>query len=206
MILIGIAGKKASGKDEVCNFIRARLPNTQRIAFADALKDEVCRAMLVTREYLDAHKSHFRLILQGWGTDYRRQMHGEDYWLRQWLKRVRQNESTESTIVVPDVRFTNEARFIHELNGLLFHVKRPSLNASDDHLSENDLDQFTEFDRYILNNGSLKQLQVEVDVALDMCHLLTPNIPTQHDNCTTDDITSTNDSTATVRPVRTERL
>lgn len=177
-LIIGIAGKKGAGKDEVCNHIRARLPNTQRIAFADALKDEVCFAMHVTREFMETHKSHFRLILQGWGTDYRRHIYGDDYWTKQWLYRAGKVQDGV-TVVVPDVRFLNEALLIHELGGYVFHVQRPNYNeGNDSHQSENDLSNFTEFDRRINNAGSLKQLEIETIVALDMCHLLPSNIPT----------------------------
>lgn len=181
MTLIGISGKKGSGKDAVCDVIRSRLPNVKRIAFADALKNEVCQAMLVSREYMEQHKSHFRLILQGWGTDYRRQMHGEDYWLRKFQYELYDicKSGDDVTVVTPDVRFVNEARLIHELGGYVFHVERPNHSeGTDDHLSENELNKFTDFDRHIKNNGSLKQLDIEVMLALDMCGLLPTNKPT----------------------------
>lgn len=203
MNLIGIAGKKGVGKDEVCNIIRSRLQNVKRIAFADALKDEVCRAMLISREYMEAHKPHFRLILQGWGTDYRRQMHGEDYWLRQWTVRIIRETDEDVTIVVPDVRFLNEARMVQELGGYVFHVDRPDYSeGSDFHQSENDLDKFTEFDRHIKNHGSLKQLDMEVMLALDMCHLL----PTKQNTNATDDSSKPTDSKTSNGPLRTEGL
>lgn len=172
MILIGIAGKKGSGKDEVFRCIKHRFPDSHREAFADALKDEVCFAMHVTREYLELHKSNFRLILQGWGTDYRRKLHGNDYWIRAWKRRV-VNSSAE-VVVVPDVRFLNEARLIHDSGGYLFKVIRPGYSEGDDtHPSETDLDLYDKFDGTILNDKPLVQLQTEVDIRLGMAGIKT---------------------------------
>lgn len=171
MILIGLSGKAGSGKDECCKRILQHYPQGKRLAFADPLKDEVCKAMRITREYLEQHKKHFRLILQGWGTDYRRQMFGEDYWIKRWLEVAVQ--SIASMIVVPDVRFPNEARTIQELGGYVFHVVRKNHDGgAGNHSSETEMDTFTDYDRRIDNYGSLKQLEVEVDIALDMCALL----------------------------------
>jgi hypothetical protein len=171
MILIGIAGVAGSGKDEVAKRISSKFEMTDRIAFADPLKDEVCKAMGIKREYLEQHKKHFRLILQGWGTDYRRKMFGEDYWTRKWLQRIK--ESPAMVVVTPDVRFFNEAQLIRALGGYVFKVVRPNNPASTPtHQSESDLDDYLNFDRTIMNTASIERLHVEVDVALEMCGLM----------------------------------
>lgn len=168
--IIGISGRKGSGKDAILDCVRVHFPDVQRIAFADALKEEVCQKYMVKLEYLEQHKDNFRLILQGHGTDYRRKLFGDDYWIQRWLQRVNQSEA--SLIVCPDVRFVNEVEIVKKLNGHLWRVERPDLPATDNHMSECALDIYGGFDRHIKNDKSLKRLQIEVDLALEMSGLL----------------------------------
>lgn len=171
MVIIGISGKKQSGKDEVCKHILEHFPDSAvRIAFADALKLEVAIALVKPLAYIDEHKDNLRLILQGWGTDYRRKLHGEDYWVRQWLRTVK--NSSHKVIVCPDVRFINEADTIKKMGGYVIRVDRKSVDTSDTHPSETALDNYT-FDHIIDNNATIKRLQVNVDVALEMLGLHT---------------------------------
>lgn len=171
MILIGISGKKQSGKDAVCEHLMKRFPSSERIAFADACKDEVCAMYRITRSYLEEHKSSFRLILQGHGTDYRRRMCGENYWIEQWLKKV--SKSLADVVIASDVRFENEARMIHDCGGFLWQVNRPLMEYDDRHCSETELDGYDKFDRVIPNDRLLTHLYQEVDMAIDMFGLHT---------------------------------
>ena len=87
MRLIGLMGRKLSGKDTFCQYLQtsARGQGVQvvRLAFGNLLKGEVAKACGVTVEEIDADKAAFRPILQWWGTDFRRQRYGEDYWVSQ---------------------------------------------------------------------------------------------------------------------------
>ena len=157
MTIIGIAGKKRSGKDTVCQYIKQLYGNNRvgRIAFADALKDEVARACNVTTEYIDQNKDHFRLILQGWGTDFRRMLGGEDYWINRLLLQLR--DTAYNIVVIPDVRFINEAEFIRKIGGYVIRVNRMDGHTTDTHASETQLDRY-HFDYTIQNDGTLQDL------------------------------------------------
>jgi hypothetical protein len=161
--LIGICGLKKSGKDTVASILsRALLPQrTVRIGFADALKEEVARSLGVTPEYINANKDNFRLILQGWGTDFRRKLHGEDYWIQKWLSKVAKWPDDVDNILVPDVRFANEYDVIKELNGTIIYVIRDDVITGDLHQSEIGCMTFKS-DIRILNNRSLNDLDREV--------------------------------------------
>lgn len=174
MILIGISGKKAAGKDVVASFIQQQLNpmSYQRIAFADALKNEVSFGMHVSVEYIEQHKDNFRLILQGWGTDYRRKLCGADYWTKQWLYLV--NRSHEELIIAPDCRFLNEIQMIKRMNGFTIRIDRPS-TAPDSHSSECELDDYQSYDYYIRNDSSLQQLKLSVNQIVQ-------SIRNKHDN------------------------
>lgn len=90
-----------------------------------------------------------RWTLQMWGTEYRRQSRfGVDAY---WLDKVRHiiEESPTQSVVVTDVRFLNEFRFIEKIGGVCIRVRRLSLeekeakarlaNGSAAHSSETEL-------------------------------------------------------------------
>lgn len=145
-----------------------------QIAFADALKDEVAAACGVTKTFIEQNKDKFRLILQGWGTDFRRGIYGDDYWIKQCLFKMTRQPDYVNMIILTDVRFPNEADVVHQAGGKLFRVTRclPS-NNDDIHPSEIALDNY-KFDDVIENNGSMEQLRIQVNHLL-VKHKLLPN-------------------------------
>ncbi len=156
MILIGISGKKKSGKDTVFSNIRALLPllNVERIGFADALKQEVASAFGVSIEYLEANKTAFRSILQAWG-DGRREITSKTYWIEKVTRKL--NDSRADVVVIPDVRYKNEFNFINTLGGYMIRLHRSNWDSSDQHPSEIELDGVT-FKHNILNDTTLDDL------------------------------------------------
>lgn len=166
MFILGIVGKKQSGKDTVAAIIQRLMQpkRVDRIAFADALKEEVGLATNSTVEFIDANKDNFRLILQGWGTDFRRKLHGDTYWLVRWLDKV--NHSNAIGIIAPDVRFLNEANCIRELGGKLWRVVRKVNGAVDLHTSETEQEDI-KTDLALVNDGSMAELEVKVKQAIN---------------------------------------
>jgi hypothetical protein len=157
MTLIGISGKKYSGKDSVFNFIRqlyTPLLKVERIGFADALKEEVAREFKVTLEYLEEHKADFRLMLQAWGNG-KRDIIDRNYWINKVV--VELNYTHADIIVIPDVRYKNEADIINTLGGHLLRVNRMNGHTTDSHPSEIDLDDY-KFQHVIQNDGTLDDL------------------------------------------------
>lgn len=136
MKLIGITGRKRSGKDTVADMIIKQLaPKVViKIGFADALKEEVAKATGKSRDFIETNKSHFRLILQGWGTDFRRELDGKNYWINKLGVKILALENVDM-VIVPDVRFLNEAQFINEAGGMVIGVTRAGL-IPDNHPSE----------------------------------------------------------------------
>lgn len=165
MQILGICGRKQSGKDATYDLIKEILqPNKViRIAFADCLKEEVAKACGVTVEYIEKHKEIFRPMLQWWGTEFRRNLHSDTYWITKWVKKVIALDETKIyMVVVPDVRFINEANAIKEAGGQVIKIERPlpNLTVRDYHPSENDLIcSDWKFDDLIINNGTLADLQ-----------------------------------------------
>lgn len=167
MYILGISGKMGSGKDTVYQLIKHFLSPTKhvcKLAFADALKLEVSKATGKPIEYIEQNKKHFRLILQGWGSDFRRQLTSDDYWLIQFLQQLQQLPSN-AFVVVPDVRFENEYNLIRQLDGELWRIERTGEPST--HISEQDLDYHT-FDYTIHNTGTLSWLKGNVEKALKL--------------------------------------
>lgn len=170
MKLIGISGKKQSGKDTIAGMIANYLhpAKTVRIGFADALKNELCTMFNIIRRYLDEHKESFRLIMQGYGTDFRRNLTQQDYWILKLEKTLTELSSDVQYVVVPDVRFLNEAQYIKKLGGKMILVERPDkLWIKDTHISENELTDYHEWDHVIYNSGTLTDLHKKV-ISLDL--------------------------------------
>lgn len=157
--LIGFAGKKQSGKDTAFAILHNALLNKGRPvikwAFADQLKKEVAHACNVSLLFIEENKEDMRLILQGWGTDFRRKHYGEDYWIEKWKVGIKNLQEMQPTavIVAPDVRFKNEAAVIKELGGQVIKIVGHNRQWEDDkHPSETEMDSFDKFDCLIEND------------------------------------------------------
>jgi len=163
--VIGLVGRAGSGKDTICGFIREMLPTARRLAFADALKDELASVLGVDRSFIDQNKHALRGLLQTYGTDYRRQFSGEDYWVRQAEASLKDClEEGVSPVVFTDVRFENEAELVKNCGGILLLVQRP-VASTRSHASE-DLPDKIDPDYTLWNRDSLDDLRLRVRVFL----------------------------------------
>lgn len=179
MVIIGISGKKQSGKDEACKLITKWFAenqphtNVHRVAFADALKSEVAKACGVTKEYLELHKKSFRLILQGWGTDWKRRLVKDTYWIEQYYRRTL-TLPKEDVIITPDVRFLNEYNTLRDVGAYMWRVYRLPIeditSFSDCHQSELELDKGrceVKWNLEIDNNKNLQHLEQQINNELN---------------------------------------
>lgn len=170
MHLLGITGYKDSGKDTTFHIIQKLLaPNkVVRLAFADALKEEVARITGFTIPALEVRKNQFRTLLQVWGTDFRRQMCGENYWIDCLAKKMRDLPPDVFMCCITDVRFLNEASFIRELGGRIWCINRGISN--DTHQSEREIDKIS-CNLTLYNYTTIDELQKNIRKALNtLCH------------------------------------
>jgi len=185
MILLGLSGKKQSGKDTCANLIQQLVSHTfnfYRLGFADALYREVAIMLLKNEGYhptdslisekirlIHLDKPRYRGLLQWYGTEYRRTSN-ERYWIDKWLERtlsISDNHKNKPLFLVcTDVRFPNEYDCIEKCGGLVYRVNRTSsLPNVDEHLSETALDGH-HFDYTIQNDFSLEELKQHLRVVL----------------------------------------
>lgn len=169
-ILIGISGKKYSGKSTVANFITSTW-DFEETTFAFPLKQAA--SILFNWEHLDLNNGPEkeivdprwgvspRFVLQNMGTDYLRNTFCDDFFLRNIKHRLSANRPDR--LVISDNRFPNESDYIKEAGGYVFRIVRPGLTYPiDQHPSETALDDYQKFDHVFVNDGSLEDLKKEV--------------------------------------------
>lgn len=153
---IGIVGRKRSGKDTAAQAL-VRERGYARHGLADPLKDAALKLdpyVHVLPEYglgirlsevVEAHgweaaKDVFpevRRVLQKLGDEAGRQVHGERTWIDQLLRRVAEENAHGRPVVVPDVRYPNEADELRRAGFLVVRIDRPGCDpAPGEHASE----------------------------------------------------------------------
>jgi len=106
-----------------------------------------------------------RRILQWWGTEYRRAQ-DPDYWTKAWEKKLLEYDLVSTHILVDDVRFINELNIIKKHGGIFIKIERPGFDGANNHSSENSLDDYSNWNLVILNDGSLEQFKQRTEVRI----------------------------------------
>lgn len=152
MKVIGISGYARCGKDTFVaiakNILKRNGYSPFRIAFADKLKEEVTE-MLVTNNFKASvltddteAKKLIRPLLVWWGCQRRRESDGGLYWVKTAEEKIRTYyagarysniDDDRLVMLVSDVRFPNEARWIHEtFNGDVIHLRKYTVQSLTD--------------------------------------------------------------------------
>jgi hypothetical protein len=166
--IIGFTGLAGAGKDLAASMV----PGACRVAFADPIYRGlstmlgVPEAELRDRSAKERPLAGFgaspRQLLQTLGTEWGRQMICPDIWLRVAFWRWEQAAAAGlGVIVVPDVRFPNEARQIRSEGGEVWMIHRPGVEPVAAHESEAGL-PLRLIDRLIVNDGTVDQLRERV--------------------------------------------
>lgn len=162
--LIGISGKKRSGKDTFYNVLFQCCPQYECKKFADNLK-EICS--ILTGKPISYFYNHYyydtkleewglniREIQQKVGTEIFRNNFDKDVWIKSLFSEY---SPAFSKWVITDVRFPNEAEAIKNKGGILIRINRPELANDDKHDSETSLDDYQDWDYVITNDGTLDE-------------------------------------------------
>lgn len=157
-MLIGISGHARAGKDTIAEaFTRA---GYRRISLADKLK-EVARDLFGWDGEKDEEGRKLLILL---GAKMREI--SSDVWIRYVMRNLKAGEN----VVIPDIRYKNEASWIKAHKGVLIRVVRPMLKELSEgwrrDKSEIDLDFWEDWD-YIIVEDDFKKLQ---EKALDVRH------------------------------------
>ena len=171
--IVGITGLPRSGKDTVADFLLAKHRGTYKYSFAEPIVNMLNAGFSqdFRSDYWTERKGESipllgkspRELMQTLGTEWGRQHVHPDVWVflanQRFLK-------LGAGMVIPDVRFENEADFVRKYNGILIHVDNPATPPHNDHVSNSMLHRKPE-DLLINNNGDLVELQQTVEGLFD---------------------------------------
>ena len=175
--IIGITGPARSGKDTFAGILISDFGFT-RVALADPLRRMVASLTgLSFAQLLDSPEKEIahpklggispRRAMQTLGTEWGRDIIWRDLWVEHAMD---QAEAAGSAVVIPDVRFENEAEAIRARGGVVVHMKRPALNIQvEAHASEAGV-RLRFQDWMVLNDQGMEQLR---DKAREFCWSLT---------------------------------
>jgi len=172
MKVIGIAGKARAGKDTVADYL---LRNTKDgfglYSFAQPIREATKHILMLSEEFLQHNKettlpwvdTSYRDFAQKLGTDMVRDMIDNDFWVKRAQNVV--NTCGYSALVIPDVRFENEAEWIRSIGGEIWHIERPDNKAVKEHISEAGI--LKQRGEYIINNnGTIEHLHRQLELHL----------------------------------------
>jgi hypothetical protein len=182
MELIGLNGKKGSGKDTAGAWL-VEEHGFERLSFAAPLKESAAACFDIDPSVWETLKNDpdacvtvatrihgepgivgcvtVREFLQRYGTEAHRDIFGADFWTRQLIDRL----DPDGKYVVTDARFENECQAIQDAGGAIVVIKRPGTDADDAHASEADLPEKL-IDTVLYNHGTIEDLHETLDIYL----------------------------------------
>ncbi len=183
-ILVGLVGKKGSGKSTFADFLSQSEKDFVEIAFADTLKQLLKNMFFLEDNQLYGSQKEIidenlgvspRQLMQIVGTELFRnhlreclpelKLEDKSIWIWNLEKKIGMHPYHNRNIVVSDVRFQNEVECIKRLGGIIIRISRPSLASSvNSHSSE--MLSLQEADIYydVTNDGTIEDLKKSVDI------------------------------------------
>ena len=177
--LIGLSGKRGSGKNTVATMMQEANHLYQEFGFANKLKYIASQLTgggydMYSQQGKTEHIPEWGMtvgeLLQRLGTDAIRNGLHQQAWVLACFADI----GEESYAIITDCRFPNEVAAIHERGGIVLRIEGDPLkqqgdgSRDDTHVSETALDDYQGFDGIICNDGSLEQLRGRVEMALSL--------------------------------------
>ena len=180
-MIVGITGYAGSGKDTAADYLVSKY-GYERRGLADPIRQAlyalnpqvaVGQTLRVVVDWIgwDGAKRQFpevRRLLQVFGTEVGRETFGSEFWLNlfdDWL--YERSPTYQRNVVVPDVRFKNEAEFLKTNYGAkLLHITRQGVEALNSHASEaGGLDAYVT--HTIQNDSTIQALHAKIDLMME---------------------------------------
>lgn len=139
MRVIGLVGKKRSGKDTAADWMTRDWDCATKVAFADPVKNALMA--ILGCQSVDAMEAEFgkedpipflggvslRRMYQTLGTEWGRRLIHPHLWIKLMDRRLAQLEKEGfELVVVSDVRFENEANYLRNRGARMVHIIRPN--------------------------------------------------------------------------------
>ena len=184
MVLIGIVGKKRSGKDTVSDYL-VKHHNFVKMAFADPIKQIAKIIFDFNDEQLYGDDKELldkkwgikpRDVLQKLGTEFGqydlinyfpelKSKINRNIWVEK-LKSDYYKLPQNTNVIISDTRFKHEIDEIIKMGGIIIKINRNINNTiSDNHISENEMEYIdhSKFNYLLENNSSLENLYLLID-------------------------------------------
>ena len=185
-MIIGLLGKKGSGKDTVADYLVSKYGFT-KYAFADKIKDIIKILFNFTDEdLLPENKEKIRnewnisprKALQLIGTEFGQEFipknmaeimdnstSSKEFWIKHFLIWYKKN--LDKNIVISDVRFEHECNILNSLDARIWKLVRDKhIYENDNHISESGIDNIKKIDKIIYNNLGIDEIHSCVDVLI----------------------------------------
>jgi hypothetical protein len=164
-MIIGITGKMMSGKDTFADGIIEKYPHVKKYSFAKPMKDILINIFGFSESevYTSGGKETMnpfwditpRKLLQILGTDMFRNVWRDDVWVKCAELYLEQHRD----VIIPDVRFDNEAQMIKRRGGFIVRIICDT-KIQDEHLSEKGI-SFGLCDDTIYNDDTIEELKIK---------------------------------------------
>lgn len=172
--IIGISGKKGSGKDTFYKLFNKHSPYIyQNAKLTDKLREIASNITGLPLSYfydrnkydthLDIWGMNIRQLLQKLGLEALRENFDYDVWLKTFFA----NYDKEENYMITDIRFPNEIEAIREHGGIVIRLEGRSEDDGDNHGSEHALNNFNDYDYIIDNSGSIDNYENEILELID---------------------------------------
>ena len=185
-MIIGLLGKKGSGKDTVADYLVSKYGFT-KYAFADKIRDILKILFNFTDDdFLPENKEKIinewnvspRKALQLIGTEFGQEFipthmseimddsnSSKDFWVKHFLIWYKQN--LDKNIVISDVRFEHECNILNSLDSKIWKlVRETTIYGTESHILEEGIDTIKSIDNIIYNNLGIAELHSNIDVLI----------------------------------------
>lgn len=179
--IIGLLGRSGAGKTTIATYLKDKYPTLfECLSFADELKEYAYTYLGFTYEDVYYRKpDNIRQILQGLGQLFRDKV-DKNYWIYKLASKIFISSilGKEVKYVIDDVRYSNEALWVKENNGLLIKVVCPNnSNIKSEilktHISEENVDKIFFYDYQITAEyGDLNSLFKQIEIILNAENIL----------------------------------
>lgn len=179
VVVIGLCGSAGCGKDAVADCLVSRF-GYQKIRFAAFLYKMIYQLPFleehrwIDREWKESVHPFYgvspRRMLQTLGTEWGRDLVNTDMWVKIAELMIEQYYTSKRFFVFPDMRFRNEADWLHKVGGLSVKITRPERRSTiRDQIAIAHSSESYLFDSHVqfLNDGTLQDLKdkvIELDV------------------------------------------
>lgn len=177
-VLVGLIGRAGAGKSTVAGHLEHEWA-FENMAFADpifamamalfqdcGISENWAMERALKEKPTPVLGISYRHVAQTLGTEWGRQVLGDDLWVRIAAHKVREAMALDLSVVIGDVRFPNEAAWITAQGGVLVHVQRPDVERVRAHESESHVVTLPQH-HTLINDGSVATLLDQVDRLVD---------------------------------------